>query len=236
MPPRRAAAFAVLLFALPASAAQETFLFDVGFRGLTAAQIAMTGSLRGASYAVSLRMESTGLVGIFREFAFAADSQGRMGRAQPAPRQASLRNETRRARGSITMRYPGGVPDVEIVPPREPQPWDLDAAQQTGRADPLSVIWAAFRAQPADRICDVTFRAFDGRRAGDLILSPPEARADGTMTCRGEWRRIAGYAPEDMAERTRFPFTLTWAPDGDRMRLIEMRARSRYGDAVLRRQ
>ncbi|MEM7643759.1 MAG: DUF3108 domain-containing protein [Pseudomonadota bacterium] len=225
----------VLLLAVPA-AAEETIRFDVGLRGLTAAQIALTGRQDGDDYAVSARMASTGLVSVISDFAFAAEARGRMRGRQPAPVEARLRDDMGRNRGSVVLRYSGGVPMVERVPEREPDPWDIDPADQRGRADPISVVWAAFRTRPAADICNVTLRAFDGRRSGDLVLGPRRAQADGTVTCAGEWVRVAGYDPEDMAERTRFPFTLTWRPEGEALRLVELRAASRYGDAVLRRR
>ncbi len=226
----------LVLTALPASA-QEEMRFDLGLRGLTAAQIAMDGRQDGAVYAVAARMASTGVVDLISAFDFAAEARGQMRGSQPAPSEAVLRDEMGRNRGTVQLRYRNGVPRVSIDPAPESEPWDLDPATQSGRADPVSVMWAALRARPAGEICDVTLRAFDGRRAGDLVLGAPTARADGTATCAGEWRRVAGYDPEDMAKRTSFPFTLTWAPDGTgSMRVVEMRAATRYGDAVLRRQ
>ncbi|MEM8851306.1 MAG: DUF3108 domain-containing protein, partial [Pseudomonadota bacterium] len=142
----------VLLSATPI-AAEETIHFDVGLRGLTAAQIVLTGRQAGADYAVSARMASTGLVRVINDFAFAAEARGRLRGSQPAPVEARLRDDMGRNRGSVVLRYPGGVPQVERVPEREPEPWDIDPADQRGRADPISVVWAAFRTRPVDEIC-----------------------------------------------------------------------------------
>lgn len=230
------ALLAALLLAAPATASEEVIRLDLSIRGVVAAQFVLSGRQDGAAYAVTSRVASTGMVGAIAPFSFAADARGRFRGDRPVPSAARYGGEGRDGTRSVTLRYPGGVPVVEIDPPPDPQPWDLDPATQAGRADPASIFWAAFRARPTGQVCDVTLPAFDGRRSGEMILAAPAPQDDGTVICAGEWRRLAGYAPEELAERTRFPFSLIWAPAAEGLRLTEVRAPTRWGDMVLRRR
>ena len=71
--------------------------------------------------------------------------------------------------------------------------------------DPLTAMFATLRDVAPGQECQVSLKMFDGRRATRLTLGGRQAAGD-KVTCAGEYRRVAGFSPEDMAEKTRFPF------------------------------
>jgi hypothetical protein len=102
--------------------------------------------------------------------------------------------------------------------------------------DILTALYATLRDAEAGSECNRSFAMYDGRRASRLTLGAPAA-VEGGVTCPGEYRRVAGFPPEDMAEKTRFPFTLTYAPAPDgRMRVVEVSMDTLYGSAKLIRR
>ena len=226
-------ALALVCLALPAAA--EELRFDVGMRGVRAAQLVLQGEVADGRYAVSGQVRGTGLVGAIVEIDFGADARGRAGgRLRPAA--AELRDDMGDERGRTRLEWSGGVPRVtQRTPPWERQPWDVSAEAQSGSVDPLTSMYDVLRTQPADAVCNRRIDMFDGRRASAILLAPARATADG-LVCSGEYRRVAGFEPEDMAARTRFPFTLTYAVADGEARAIELRAATKYGDAVLRRR
>ncbi len=89
---------------------------------------------------------------------------------------------------------------------------------------------------PAGQECDLALKLFDGKRSSRLTLGAPQA-VDGGVACPGEYRRVAGFSAEDMAERSRFPFTVYLEPAGDgMMRVREVVMETLYGNARLKRR
>ena len=113
------------------------------------------------------------------------------------------------------MAYKAGVPQVKSYnPPRPPRAEDISPATQGGTVDPLTALFAVLRTVPEAEACMAKLVMFDGRRRSQVVLTAPQRTDDG-ITCRGEYRRLEGFSPEDMAEKSRFPFTLTYRAAGD---------------------
>ena len=118
---------------------------------------------------------------------------------------------------------------------RGKRPYDVDPATQVGTVDPLTAMFATLRDVAPGRECGRSLKMFDGRRSSELRLGAPQTDGE-NVVCAGEYRRIGGFPPDDMAERTRFPFTLTYAPAGDRMQVVEVAMDTLYGKARLVRR
>jgi hypothetical protein len=129
------------------------------------------------------------------------------------------------------------VPQVKsYAPPRDPDEGGLDPATQGGTVDPLTAMYAFLRDRPAAAACNQRLVLFDGERRSQLALGPPRP-ADGGISCDGEYRRLEGFSAEDMAERTRFPFSLRLEPAaGDLLRVTEVRMQTLFGPAVMARR
>lgn len=238
---RTAPAFALALAlspALPQAAAAEPAVFDVTLKGLRAATLRLDGTEGDGRYDVTGRLESRGLAAMVRKVRFEAQSQGAIATdGQLRPARYAEQTDTGKRQSEAVIDYVGGVPQVKVaLPQRKPRDWDVDPATQGGTVDPLTALYAALRDVDAGQECSLDLRMFDGRRASALTLGAPERDGD-RVTCAGEYRRVAGFSPDDMAEKTRFPFRLTYAPGPDgRMRVVEVGMDTLYGRARMERR
>lgn len=213
----------------------EELRFDVRMHGVRAAELVVKGDVQGASYSVSGRARGTGLIGSIVEVDFRAQARGRVSNGRLMSSAVTLDDRMGDERGVTVMDWPGSAPRVTRSPGFPREAYDIDAADQRGAKDPMSALFDLLRTQPEAGLCNWRAKLFDGRRATQINVAPPQA-VEGGLRCNAEFLRIAGFEPEDMA-RTRFPFSVTYAPAGDgMMRAVEMRAATKYGDAVLRRQ
>ncbi len=244
--PRRLALCAVALLTLaftappPAKAqsVQESGQFDLVVAGIPAARIDFSASQQGDTYTVTAGFASTGLLALMRRVQFTTRAEGVIRDTLPRPTRYEARAEAGRRSGEMVMDYADGIPQVRVdLPPREPADWQIDAASQGGTMDPISALYITLRDVAPGTECNHSFRMFDGRRATELTVGPSRAGEDGAVTCTGEYRRIAGYPPEDMEERTRFPFTLTLTPtENGLLRVTEVEMDSLIGKARLLRR
>lgn len=227
--------------AVPATAqsgrVEERASFDISLRGITAGRLAFAAAEEGNRYTVSGRLESTGIAAMLRKFLYTAQASGSSTQGRLSPARYSEDADTGKRQSRSTIEFRGGTP-VKVVtsPERDPRPYDVDPATMRGAVDPVTALYATLRDVAPGRECASDQRMFDGRRATQITLSKPQRQGD-RVTCTGEYRRVAGFSPEDMAEKTRFPFTLTYAPAPDgRMRVIEVTTDTLYGKAVMKRR
>lgn len=231
-----AALFAAVLTALPASAQTEQSTFSLTIRGLGAGSLRIAGEVDGGRYAVNGVLESGGLVGILRRIRYDATAQGRVAGGRFVPESYAERADNGGRTRSASMEYRSGVPQVKSYdPPRRADEDDVNPATQGGTVDTLTALFVTLRDVPQGQECSTPLRLFDGRRATEIAFSQPR-RQNGTTTCNGEFRRIAGYSAKDMAEKRVFPFTMTYTAQGDMMRVTEVRTDTLYGPARLTRR
>lgn len=225
------------LLALPLAAAAEPARFDLSIRGIHAGTLTFEGAAEAGRYAVTGRLESAGLVGMIRKIRYDGEVQGRVADKRFTPARYVERADTGRRQSEAVMEYRRGVPQVKVYnPPREARDGGLDPARQGGTVDPLTAMFATLRDVPADQACNLALTLFDGKRRSQITLGPPQPR-EGGATCPGEYRRLAGFPAEDMAEKSRFPFTLHLVPaPGGLMRVAEVTMDSLYGNARLKRR
>lgn len=230
---------AALLAGLSAgSAMAEDAKFKLVLRGIPAGSLSWSGKGEpGGAYAVTGILRTSGLAAMLKKVRYEAGAKGSIsakGGFAAASYTEDANTGKRHSQSSIVWK--GGVPTVKSSSEREPKPWDISPASQKGTVDPLTAMFAALREVPAGQECKVNLTMFDGRRASKVSLSGRQA-SGATVTCAGEYRRVAGFSPEDMAEKTRFPFTLTYAPAAEgRMRVVEVAMDTLYGKAKLVRE
>jgi hypothetical protein len=105
-----------------------------------------------------------------------------------------------------------------------------------GAVDPVTLILSVLSAPAGAPLCDLSADVFDGLRTTRAALGPP--RAEGAQVrCDGTYTRVAGFSPDEMAERRQFHFTLTYAvaPDGA-ARLEGVELDTLYGKGRLKRR
>lgn len=221
-----------------AQTVQDQAQFDLVLRGISAGSLTFSANQQGEGYVVVGRLASSGIMAMIRRVAYDARAEGVIRGGTYTPTRYAETADTGKRSSESVMDYKGGVPQVRVYnPPREPAAWDVEASTQGGTVDPLTALYATLRDVAPGGECDRALKMFDGRRASQLTLGPPQALEGGAVTCSGEYRRVAGFAPEDMAEKTSFPFSLTYLPtEGGQMRVVEVTMDSLYGKARLIRQ
>lgn len=226
------------ILAAPASAQEMDARYTLSMRGLSGGQIGLRAKETSDSYAVSVGATSSGLVGVFAPYRFEGQSQGRIVNGRHVSTRYSEKEDDG---GEITesiTRFSGTTPaEVTFTPPRAPRPYDIDPRAQSGVVDPLTGLYLVLRDTLPAGACNQSHDLFDGRHVSRLALGPAQAAADGTIRCAGEYRRIAGYRPKQMAERQVTPLTFLYVPVGNgSVRVTEVRSPTGYGEAVLRRR
>lgn len=234
-------ALALALATPPPAAAQEqqeSGQFDLLVAGIPAARMDFSATRQGDSYTITAGFTSTGLLALMRRVQFTARAEGVIENDLPRPARYEARAEAGRRSGEMVMDYADGIPQVRVdLPPRDAADWQIDAASQGGTVDPISALFVTLRDVAPGAECNRRFRMFDGRRATELTVGPSRPGEGGAVTCSGEYRRVAGYPPEDMTERTRFPFILTLVPTTDgTLRVTEVEMDSLIGKARLIRR
>lgn len=225
----------LIAFLMPASAlAQEDIVaqYQVRFGPLRVADVTFRATETDSAYAAAGRVTSAGLAGAFRNIRFDLSSQGRRDATGPAPDAYVEDVDTGRRVSQVEIRYRSGIPSVQrMVPDPDPDQaaWDLVPEDQAGTLDPMTALYVLARPRPLARLCDWSVAVFDGRRRSLLRLEGAETQGQ-AVTCEGAYQRVAGFAPEDMAERRVFPFQATFAAmaNGD-WRLTRVETQTLYG-------
>lgn len=235
---RRATAISAVALMLPTVAsAQDRAVFDLTLRGISAGSLTVEGKIEGAGYTASGTLKSGGILGALKKVRYDAAVSGGLAKGVFAPARYTEQADTGKRQSEVVMTYKAGTPVVDSYnPPRKQRDYDIDPAQQTGTVDPLTALFAVLRDIPEAEACTANLVLFDGRRRSQVALTPAETKSD-KVTCAGEYRRIAGFSSDDMAEKTRFPFTLTYAPNGDgTLRVVEVSMDTLYGKGALKRR
>ncbi len=236
--PLPAALAALMLLAAPAAAQGMDAQYELTFRGLTAGQIGMRATEAGGAYAVSSAVRSAGLGSLFGRYSYTGQAQGVVrGGTHVATRYEEREDDDGELTGSVTTFERGAPATVTFTPPREPRPYDVAPAEVGRAVDLLTGLYLLLRDVPPAGACAQSHTMFDGRHVTRVTLGAPSARADGTIACAAEYRRVAGYDPEEMARRPASPMAITYGPAGNgAVRVTEIRAPTPLGDAVLRRR
>ena len=225
--------------ALPAAADQtDRIVFDVMLKGIRAGELAINGRIEGNRYGANGTLQTSGLVGMLRKLRYDATSSGAVSGARFTPFRYTEKANTPSRQSENVIVYKGGVPvSVSSNPPRAARERDVDPAAQGGTLDPLTALYAVLRDVDPTEACRLDVRMYDGARRSQVKLSAPKPMAGGGVTCTGEYRRLAGFSDKDMAERTRFPFTLVYEPTGEgRLQVARVVTATVYGNGVLKRR
>jgi hypothetical protein len=217
----------------PASAG-GTDTFDLSVSGLPVGTITLRAEQSGGDYVATSRIVPSAVVSALTSYAFDGRATGRIDTAgKVTPVSFAADSTSPRATRRTEIEWRGDRPvRVVVEPPRKHAP---DPDRVVGALDPVSASFALLRDNAPDRICGVSVDVFDGSRRSRLSLAEPVAAGDG-FVCAGAYARLEGEAHTLSADGT-YPFTLTFAPNGDGMvRLERIEARTRFGPAVIARR
>lgn len=236
-------AIAALLPALPASAQSparvaQSALFSLQIRGIPMGELAWNAVEERGSYGISGMMQTTGLAGLLRKMRYEAKVNGRLSAGGFAPARYEQSGGTGGKVSREVVEWRSGVPRISFAdPPHVPRAGDADPARQRGTVDTLTTLYATLRDVPQGQECKGGVMMFDGRYRMELQLSAGRAGANGAVTCNGAYVRREGFSAAEMAERTHFPFTLHYQPDGKGMlRVTQVTMETLYGNARLVRR
>ncbi|MBE3637889.1 DUF3108 domain-containing protein [Mangrovicoccus algicola] len=222
------ATLAALVLAGPAMA--ETGTFDLRLGPVPAGTLAYSAEERGGRYAASGAVRSGGLAGLFVDAAIDATARGRSEGNDYRPDSFSSTTSEDGDTETLTFRYANGVPQVSRDPaPSKPPKHAAPPEAQGGTVDPMTAAFAILRDRPADQACDLRIEMYDGRRRTDLRLVGGTATGDGGLSCRGEYRRVAGFSQKELAEKPVWPFSVTYAPAGAALRVTELAIPTSFG-------
>lgn len=206
-------------------------VFKVSLRGLTAGTLTVTGTEGGGRYSTNGILKPAGLIGMVSSVTYRAKSSGRLHEGVFSPSRYDEQADTGKRKSRTVMTYSGGVPKVVSG-----ETGDLNPAGQKGTVDPQTAIFAALRDVDEAQMCKLNVQMFDGKRRSQVRLRAPKPEGK-FIRCDGEYRRLAGFSAEDMAEKTRFPFNLYYAPVGDgRYRVERVVTQTLFGNATMTRR
>lgn len=216
---------------------EDKATFDVVIRGISAASLGFSAVEDGGRYAVSGLLKSAGVAAMFRKISYNATAKGAVSGTKYTPFSYVEKSDNGKKQSTSTMTYSRGVPSaVQYTPAREGRDKDVSPATQGGTVDTLTALYAILRDVDAGQECKVSLKMYDGRYVSSIAISKPTAQGK-AVVCNGQYRRIAGFKPEEMAERTNFPFTLTYEPAANgKMRVTEVAMESIYGKAAMKRR
>ncbi|PTX56721.1 uncharacterized protein DUF3108 [Litoreibacter ponti] len=207
--------------------------FSVAIRGINAGTLTVKGNESGGQYQASGVLQSGGLVGLVAKVKYTASSKGSVKGNSFRPTRYDENADTGKRKSKESMTYTGGVPQVSDY---TPSPDAVDPKTQGGTVDPMTALYAAFRDVDEADVCKLSVPMFDGKRRSQVVLKSPRPEGD-MIKCDGEYRRLAGFSAEDMAEKSRFPFNLFYAKTGDgRYRVEKVVTQTLYGNAVMKRK
>lgn len=230
---------ATVALGAPAQADQtDRIVFDVVLKGISAGRLTINGKITGSQYGANGTMETTGLAGMLKKIRYDATVSGGFAAGRFTPQHFEQTARRGDARSAQTIVYKGGVPvSVSREPPRTPRPTDVDPAKQAGTMDPLTALYAVLRDVDKADACKLSVTMYDGTKRSQVALNPAKTQGE-QVICAGEYRRLQGFSEKDMAEKSRFPFTLTYAPtpDGARLQVIEISTDTILGKAHMNRR
>jgi hypothetical protein len=231
--------FAALLSLSAATAGAQTThtgTFDLRLSGVRAGVVSFSAVEDGRQYSAAVRAQSSGLVSLVRNLGYDARATGRITPRGFVPTRYQESADTGERVSRAVMEYVSGVPQVKAYdPPQERRSRDVDPATQGGTLDPMTAIFALLRDVLRAEVCTLDVPVFDGRRASRVSTRGPKQDGE-RIVCEGEYRRVAGFSGRQMREKTRFPFSITYAPAGDRYRVERIAIDTLYGRATLDRR
>lgn len=228
-----------LALALPAQAQdqRQDAHFALEIRGIPVGQLTFAAVENGRAYSVSGQLRTSGLAGMLRKMGYTAKVQGSMSARGFHPARYEQTGGSGNKYTEETVVWQGGLPRIERQePPQQARATDADPARQRGTVDTLTTLYATLRDVARGQECKTNVIMYDGRYRMQLRLSAPKADGD-KVSCSGEYVRLAGFTAEEMAERTRFPFTVHYGPLGEgQLRVSQVTMDTLYGRARLVRR
>lgn len=227
------------LAALPVQAQQtrQEASFNLVVRGLSLGTLTFSGVEDARSYAISGSIGTSGLAGLLKKMRYDANVRGSVRNGRYTPTRYEQKGGSSRVSEEVVV-WSGGLPRIERQnPPKAARAGAPDPAQQRGTVDTLTTLFVTLRDTPRKDACNANYVMYDGSYRMRLRLSSLREDGKGGATCNGEYIRLEGFSPEEMAEATTFPFTLHYEALGaDHLRVREVSMQTLWGRGRLVRK
>ncbi|NRB34925.1 MAG: DUF3108 domain-containing protein [Rhodobacteraceae bacterium] len=226
------AAFCVAL-ALPVSAMADQPVYAVRILGVKVGEMKLASQENANSYSVAASFNTTGLAGALSRVYFNVTAQGGKSGDRFVPSRYTEQMDTGERVENGALTWQGGLPRRDGE--RFEDSNQLPAAQVRGAVDPMTGLFIVARDRPAEALCNIDQKIYDGERLTKIVFTKRETRGDAVI-CSGRFQRLAGYSQDDLENNAIFPLTVTYRPAGDQMQMTEVRVKTIYGDATLNRR
>ncbi|SFC34715.1 DUF3108 domain-containing protein [Tropicimonas isoalkanivorans] len=228
-----------LALALPASlsAQEEAADFDVSFAGIRGGTLSIRATEADGAYQAVGTAATSGLVGGLFSLKTEARASGRVQGNTYDPAAYDEVTVERGERKTKQIRFQGGYPAVTQDPPdTKRRSFHADGKDFPAAVDPMTGLYALLRARPAALACNLDISTYDGREVHRIRLGG--GRMDGARhVCAGQYIRVAGYRQKDLADASMRDFVVIYDTSrGEPWPVVEVRARTSYGNMVFRRR
>lgn len=214
----RAGIIALTIAVAPVTATAETGAFDVFVRGIKAGKLTFSGTETGGAYKAEGGLRTTGIVSAVAKFTFNASVRGRTSGASYRPSGYAEKSDTGRRKTNKSLTYSGGIPKVQRS--GSAKDYWMKPGGQKGTIDPMTATYLLLKARPRDELCKLDLPLYDGARRVQLVLSSPATSGD-RITCKGSYVRKGGFSAKELADGTRFPFKVEYAPQSGGLYRVE---------------
>lgn len=214
---------ALLALAPGASLGSETGTFDLTLAGIKAGTLTYAANVENGRYAASGKVRASPLARAIMDVEIDTTAKGAVNGNDYRPSYFEATEVKDGDTLKLVHRYSGGVPSVERHPAKKKKnKHAATASEQGGSLDSLTTAFAMLRDRPRDLACKLDIELFDGERVSGIRYARAEAQGDGGILCHGEYRRLDGFKPKEMAEKDVWPFTVVYEPAGDVLRVSEI--------------
>ncbi len=203
--------------------------------GVKVGEMALSAETSSTRYAVTARLATTGLVGTLKRVQFVLEATGRRQGANFKPQYYSEDMDTGQRQSRARLDYARGIARASGPEIGDRGAHAVTDQQQRGAVDPLTAIFMVLRDQPAEELCRLRQKIFDGERLTEIALTLRSGEG-AQVRCDGHFTRLAGYEPGDLRQGSRFPVQVIYEPSGTIMRAMRVEALTIYGPAVVLRK
>ncbi|OSP55692.1 DUF3108 domain-containing protein [Pseudoruegeria sp. SK021] len=216
---------------------QEKGTFDISVLGIRVGVLAFEATTQGDQYEARGSAKATGLMAALFDGGADVVATGRETGGTLKPSTFKEVTNSKKGRVERAFHYRNGIPEITRTPARsKPQKYAAPAAEQAGTVDPMTAAYMILRNQSAQDVCKMNVELFDGNRRSRLTMSSKSGSGD-EITCTGTYRRIAGFSPKEMAERSSWPVSMNYERMGkDQYALSSAEFSTDFGTARLSRR
>jgi hypothetical protein len=217
----------------PVFSETKNYLFDVQLLGIKAGEMKYSVRSKGSQYSAAGKIYPTGVLAQMINFKFDVSVSGNINNGQYSPLLYSEISDTGKRQEEKSLTYTGSK--IRVKSPKLPKPHWLNPNTQLGKIDPMTAIFLALEDRTEQTLCTQNLDIFDGARNVAIVMSGPR-KSGSKYVCDGFYKRIGGFSKSELKDGTEFPFTMTYAKNGEIFRAERFDVQSVRGRAAFVRR